>query len=63
MWLKWGSWDYGFYYLSFWACDEDFAPNRTKRLLSGDGWTVFERVLHGEPLEIRVASYRSMLLT
>ena len=59
---KCGSWVYGFYNLSFWACDEDFAPDRTKRLLSGDGRAVFERVLHGEPQGIRVASYRLQVI-
>jgi len=35
-----------FYDLKFRIYDEGFPPNRTKRLLSGDGWAVFEVMLH-----------------
>ena len=35
-----------FYDSKFRIYDEDFPPNRTKRLLSGDGWAIFEVMLH-----------------
>ncbi len=62
MWVKWGSWVYGFYDLKFWICDEDFAPNRTKRLLSGAGRAVFEVILHGEPQGNRVTGSRLQVM-
>ena len=39
-----------------------FAPNRTKYLLSGDGWAHFEVFIHGEPLEegFKVQRFRVM---
>jgi len=36
-----------------------FAPNRTKKRLSGDGRAIFEVIIHGEPLDERFKGQRS----
>jgi hypothetical protein len=51
-------WVYGFYGLRFWTCNEDFRSQQEKKLLSGDNRAVFERVLHGEPLDERLKGSR-----
>ena len=38
--------------LRFWTCDEDFSPDRPKKILSGDDRAVFERVIHGDLWEV-----------
>jgi len=40
--------------LKFRTCDDGFRSQQKKRLLSGDGWAVFERVLHGGTSDRRV---------
>ena len=52
-----GSWVHDFYDLKLWACDEDFSPNGNPP--SGVNRAVFEGVIHGEPLGIRIEGYRS----
>ena len=51
MWVKWGSWVYGFYDLKLLICDDGFRSQQGKWLLSGDGRAVFEVIFHKEPIE------------
>ena len=53
MWGKWGCRVYSFYDLQFRIYDDGFRSQQKIQLLSGDGWAVFEVLLHGEPLEER----------